>query len=225
MTTICGPSKEEKNLEKQEASFDQTLQQDYSQTFAQNQQILSTLNQVLQPIVTAGPNQEGFNLQEKSALNTQAIESNAAGYNAAISAAEQRENAAGGGTSFLPSGVNAQINAEIGSEAEANKANELLDITKADYAQGRANWQTALAGEQGVASGQNPLGYAGATTNANEAAFNEADKIQQETNQAYGDVLSGIGSIATGAIGGFANLDRTGGSTFGEQLLNFGEGL
>src|SRR5215469_4581360 len=105
---VCGPSQQQKNLEAEQASFTATLQQDYAQTFAQNQEILANLNSVLQPIVNAGPNQQGFSPQETAALSTQAIESNAQGYNQAIQAAMSRENAAGGGREFLPSGVNAQ---------------------------------------------------------------------------------------------------------------------
>lgn len=219
---MCGPSSQEKQLEQQEASLDQTLQQDYAQTFAANQQILQSLNSVLQPIVEAGPNQQGYSAAELSSLNTQAIESNAQGYNQATQAAASRENAEGGGTSFLPSGVNAQINAEIGTAAESNLANEQLGITQANYAQGRQNWQTALAGEAGVASAENPLGYAGATTSANSTAFNEANQINQQSNQEWSDILGGI---AGGVIGGVTNLDTQGTSTAGEQFMNFLEGM
>ena len=114
---MCGPSQEQKNLEAEQASFTATLQQDYAQTFAANQEILSTLNSVLQPIVQAGPNQQGFSAQENSALNSQAINSTAQGYQQTADALGRQENAAGGGTSFLPSGVNAQINAGVASAA------------------------------------------------------------------------------------------------------------
>src|ERR1700683_5615896 len=180
---MCGPSQQEKNLEQQEASFDQTLQQDYSQTFAQNQEILGNLNSVLQPIVNAGPNQQGYSAAELSSLNTQATDQSAQAYNQETQAAASQENAAGGGTSFLPSGVNAQLNASIGSAAENNLSQEKLGITQANYAQGRANWQTALAGEAGVVTGENLLGYAGQTPSANSAAFAEANAINQQENQ------------------------------------------
>ena len=195
---MCGPSQAEKNLENQEASFDATLQQDYSTQFAQQQQILQSLNSTLQPIVEAGPNQQGYSPQEASALSTQAIESNAQGVNQAEQAAAQKEDAAGGGTSFLPSGVNAQINAQIGSAAEANLSNEQLGITTANYDQGRQNWQTALASEENLSSQTNPLGYAGATTNANSSAFNEASQINQQSNQEFSDILGGVGGAIFG---------------------------
>jgi len=213
---MCGPSSSEKQLEASEVSFDSTLQQDYSQTFAQNQEILSNLNSVLQPIVNAGPNQEGFSPAETAALSTQAIESNAQGVNQAEAAAQASEdaagsgrsslpswvNTAGAGTSLLPSGVNAQINAEIGSAAEANLSSEQLGITEQNYATGRANWQQALAGEEKVAAGESPVSYAGATTNANQAAFGEANAINQQSNQEFSDILGSIPGFASAGLAG-----------------------
>jgi len=222
---MCGPSQAQQNLENQEASFSATLQQDYSQQFAEQQSILNNLNSVLSPIVNAGPNQQGYSSQELSALNTQAIESNAQGVNQAEAAAQSRENAAGGGTSFLPSGVNAQINAEIGSAAESNLSQEQLGITTNNYAQGRQNWQNALSGELNVSGQTNPLGYASAGSSANSSAFNEATQINQESNQAFSDILGGVTGIGTAVLGGIGNLDTTGGSTGGEQAFNFVTGL
>jgi hypothetical protein len=204
-----GPSQAEKNLQKEQAAFTATLMADYQTTFAEQQAILQNLNSVLAPIVAAGPNQQGFSAPELSALNTQAIESNARGVNQTEQAAAARENAAGGGTSFLPSGVNAQINAEIGSAAESNLSNEQLGITQANYAQGRQNWQTALAGEAGVASQTNPLGYAGQSTSSNQTAFNEANTINQQSNAEFGNILgaiTGIASVAAAPFTGGASL-------------------
>jgi hypothetical protein len=213
---MCGPSSQEKQLEASEASFDQTLQSDYAQTFAQNQEILGNLNSVLQPIVNAGPSQQGYSPQELAALNTQATDASAQAYNEETQQAASQENAAGGGTSFLPSGVNAQLNASIASAAENNLSQEKLGITQANYAQGTQNWQTALAGEENVAGQQNPLGYAGQTTSANSTAFGEANTIQQEENQEESDI---IGGVAQGALG-----IATGGASLGLQGMFTGLG-
>jgi hypothetical protein len=226
----CGPSQQEKNLEQQEASFDQTLQQDYSQTFAQNQEILGNLNSVLQPIVNAGPSQQGYSPAELSALNTQATDLSAQAVNQETQAAAAQENAAGGGTSFLPSGVNAQLNASINSAAENNLSQEKLGITQANYAQGEQNWQTALAGEENVAGQQNPLGYAGQTTSANSTAFGEANTIQQEENQEESDIIGGVAQGALGIATGGASLGLGGlfgaaGSALGgspDQVSSYG---
>ena len=225
---MCGPSQEQKNLEAEQASFTATLQQDYAQTFAANQEILSTLNSVLQPIVQAGPNQQGFSAQENSALNSQAINSTAQGYQQTADALGRQENAAGGGTSFLPSGVNAQINAGVASAAQNTLSNEELGITEANYATGRQNWQNALAGEESVAAGEAPLGYATATTNSNKSAFGEATQINQESNQVFSDILGGITSIgaaATGLIGLGGGGQNSGGAAAGSfNPYGFGTG-
>jgi len=203
---LCGPSSQEKQLASQQAGFSASLQKDYAQTFAANQEILNQLNTTLQPIVEAGPNQQGYSAAESAALNTQATETNAQGYNDTLKAASAREDAAGGGTSFLPSGVNAQINAEIGSAAESNLSREKLGITQANYAQGNANWRTALAGEAGVASAENPPGYAQAGTSANSQAFNEANTINQQSNQEFGDIAGSIVGIAAAPFTGGTSL-------------------
>lgn len=220
-----GPSGAEKKLEKQETAFSTLLMQDYSTTFGEQQDILKSLNSVLSPIVEAGPNQQGYSAAELSALNTQAIDSNARGYNDATKAAASRENAAGGGTSLLPSGVNSQINAEIGNEAEENLSNEQLGITEANYAQGRQNWETALSGELGVSGQESPLGYAGAGTNANSTAFGEAKTIVDQSQAQFANIIGGIEGIGAAAIGGVGNLDTTGGSSGGEQFMNFLAGI
>ena len=58
------------------------------------------------------------------------------------------------------------------------------------------NWQNALSGEESVAAGQAPLGYANATTNSNQAAFGEASTIEQQSNQVWSDILGGVGAVA-----------------------------
>lgn len=222
---MCGPSEAEKNLANEQAQFTQTLQSDYAQTFANNQEILSTLNSVLQPIVTAGPGQQGYSAGELSALNSQAINSNAQVAQQTTQAVNAQENAAGGGRTFLPSGVNQQINAGIQTAAESNLANEELGITTSNYATGRQNWQNALAGEQSVASGESPLGYAGATTTSNQAAFGEADTVQQQSQQLLTSILGAVPGIGSAISGGIGNLDTKGTSTGGEQVGNFLAGL
>jgi hypothetical protein len=199
---VCGPSESEINLQNQEASFDQTLQADYAQTFSANQEILSTLNSILQPIAEAGPNQQGYNAQELSTLNSEAINTNAQGVQQAEQAAGQQENALGGGRSFLPSGVNAQINAGIQTAGEENLSQEELGIEQSNFAAGRQNWQNALAGEASIAAGEAPLGYANATTQSNQAAFNEANDINQQSNQEWSDILGGITGGILGTSGG-----------------------
>ena len=190
-----GPSAAENNLANQQAAFSATLQQDYAQTFANNQQILSTLNGVLQPIVTAGPNQQGYSPAEQAALSTQAIDSNAQGYQQTMKALGAQENARGGGQSFLPSGVDSQINAGLANAAESNLSNEQLGITTANYDQGLQNWQNALSGEQQIAAGQNPTGYANAGIQSNQSAFNEASSVNQQSQQMWSDVLGIIPGI------------------------------
>lgn len=222
---MCGPSQAEKNLATSEASFADTLKADFQTTFNSQQGILNTLNDILTPIVTAGPSQQGYSTEELDALNSQAINSNAQVAQQTTQAVNAQENAAGGGRTFLPSGVNQQINAGIQTAAESNLANEELGITTSNYATGRQNWQNALAGEESVASGESPLGYAGATTTSNQAAFGEADTVQQQSQQLLTSILGAVPGIGSAISGGIGNLDTKGTSTGGEQVGNFLAGL
>lgn len=222
---MCGPSQAEKNLATSEASFADTLKADFQTTFNSQQGILNTLNDILTPIVTAGPSQQGYSTEELDALNSQAINSNAQVAQQTTQALNAQENAAGGGRTFLPSGVNEQINAGVETAAQNNLSNQELGITESNYATGNQNWQNALAGEQEVAKGEAPIDYANATTNSNQAAFGEADTVQQQSQQLLTSILGSIPGIATDVVGGIGNLDTKGTSTGGEQVGNFLAGL
>lgn len=224
---MCGPSGEQFRLEGSEKSFMQELQQNYATNFAQQQQVLNHLNGVLAPIIQGGPNQTGFSPAERAALNTQAINSTGA---AAANVERQigNETAGRNDSGNLPqAGVDQALKSNAASAAEGQLSNEELGITEADYATGRSNFDKAVGAEEGV-SGQFGSGASSTMSGANEAnktAFGESTQINQEQSQEEADIAGGITSLATGAIGGFANLDTTGGSSAGEQFQNFFQGF
>lgn len=183
--------------------------------------MLNHLNATLNPIVEAGPNQTGFSAPEEAALNTQAIDSTAGNY-ANAERKIQTDTAGRNDSGNLPqSGVDQTLEAGVASSAAQQLSNEELGITESNYATGRSNFNNAVGEEEGVSGQFNPVPYAGAANTANSTAFSEADTIQQQQNQEESDIAGGVSSLATGAIGGFGNLDTTGGSSFGEQVGNF----
>jgi hypothetical protein len=224
---MCGPTSAQQHLEGSEQQFMSELQNNYATNFGEQQQVLNHLNSVLAPILQAGPNQTGFSPEEKAALNTQAIDSTGASA-AMAQRAIANETAGRNDSGNLPEAGNvAALKAGAASAGAGQLASEELGITEADYATGRSNFNNAVGAEEGV-SGQFGSGAASTMGGANEAnknAFGEATQIAQEQAQEEADIAGGITSLATGAIGGFANLDTTGGSTGGEQVGNFLSGF
>jgi hypothetical protein len=208
-----------------EQQFSSILQNNYKQNFAEQQQILNHLNGVLAPILQAGPNQTGFSPSERAALNTQAIDTTgAASANAQRAIANETAGRNDSGN-LGEAGNVAALKAGVASSSAGQLASEQLGITEADYATGRANFNNAVGAEEGVSGQFNPVATGGLATSANSTAFGEATQIAQEQAQEQQDIAGGITSLATGALGGFANLDTTGGSSGGEQVGNFLQGF
>ena len=211
----CGPSAQQQQLQGQEQSFTETLMGSYETNLKEQQAALAHINGVLAPIVDKGPDQTGFSPAERAALNTQAIDTTGA----AAARAERAigtETAGRGDSGNLPqSGVDQALKASAASAASGELASEQLGITEADYATGRQNFESAVAGEEGVAGQYNPVPTAGQATGADTAAFNEATQINQEQNQVEADIAGGVTSLAGGAIKGFTGGFGGGGAPYG----------
>ncbi len=119
--------------------------------------------------------------------------------------------ARGGGNSFLPSGAEADIHSRVAGAAAQQESAQQLGITTTGYATGRENFNNATNVEMGIASGYNPLGYAGAATNAGTSAFNSATEIQKANAAAspWGTIGGLVGGLAGGFLsGGMSNLTK-----------------
>jgi hypothetical protein len=198
-----GASSEQKDLAKSQTDFYNTLKTQQSAAFGQQQALYSAIRNVYDPIVAAGPNQYGFAGAEDKALRTQATEGTAVDYRAAEKATSEAMAARGGGNTFLPSGAEADIHARVAGAAAGQESSEQLGITKEGYNIGRQNFLNATGTEMGIATGYNPLGYAGAATNAGSSAFNMATEIQKANAAAspWGTIGGIIGGIAGGLAG------------------------
>jgi len=222
---MCGPSSQQKMLEGSEASFSQMLAANYQTNFAAQSQILQNLTSMFTPIAEAGPDQQGFGPQELAALETQAGTGVGTNYAKAAQALNTGLAARGGGNEFLPTGSSAALQSQLATSAASELSQEQLGITRANYAQGRQNWQQATAGLNALAGEYNPNALASEASGANKSAFGEATQIQEMQNQMEAGIAGGITSLAGAAVGalggGIGNLDTTGSSTFGEQVGNF----
>lgn len=226
IASLKGASASQKDLAASQAALAKTLTANYNQNFANQQAVLSAVRAVYDPILNAGPSQFGFAKPEETAYRTQASEDTARNYASAATAVRNRMAAQGGGNSLLPSGAEADIEAQIASAAAAAESNKQLDITKAGYAVGRERFDKATNAEMSAAGMYNPLGYAGAASSTTSSAFDMADKIQQENQSIWGTV----GGLAGGLLGSIAGPlgtsigGKLGGMIGGKKNDPFGPG-
>ena len=178
-----------------QSGFFQELMSSYQQNFGNQQAILSSLTRTLSPILEAGPSQMGFSASELAGLRGQAINATAANErNAQVVAASSA-----GGNTGVTTGGEKQLQAGIASQASQglSSAENTINLTNAEL--GRQNFFNAESGLAGVASLENPLGYAGASNSAGGTAFNEATTIQNMQNQVGADIggaIMGLGGMA-----------------------------
>lgn len=176
------------------------MSQDFGSRFAGQNETLASLGNILQN-VQEGKLVPGFSPQTLAALNTSAIDTTAGNFANAQRAANNA-NAGRGGNSGLQPGTVGQENATIASAGASQLSNEQQQIQLANQNQAEQNTQMAIGGESTLAGLQNPLGFAGATTQSQGQAFNAATQINQEQNQEEADIAGGIAGLAGGVLGG-----------------------
>lgn len=200
-------SSAQENLANEQAAFYQTLTADYGTQFKNQSNILASLQAAFTPILQAGPGQYGFTTGEDTTLRTTAADSIARNFSGAQTALNESIASRGGGNTFLPSGAADQLSAGLlGSEAAA-QSTASNNITQAGFNQGAANFNTAAGILGGAAAQYNPLGYAGAGTNAGNSAFSSATTLYNQGTAWQ----SALGGILGGAAGAFLGNPALGG--------------
>jgi hypothetical protein len=195
----CGNTPGQTGALAADQAFQKTLNSNYAQVFGENQDMLSNLNTSLEPIISAGPSQQGFSPEELAAQNSQAI-NNAAASNKNVQQAIG-ENAAAmgpGGTgsaSAVPgveSGVTQAAKASAAASVENNLSNTEANITNANYATGRQNFWNAVTRDEAAPSAfESPAtSLANAETSANQV---EGDQANANQKSDLGSSLLGLG--------------------------------
>jgi hypothetical protein len=197
-------TQEEKDLEKSQAAFYTTMQQDYAQQFGAQSAITKSLSTAFEPILQAGQGQYGYTPAEDTALRTGSSDSFAqANKNAQLALGDQLASE-GGGNMFLPSGAAQQLKAQLLTSNSEAAATDQNNITTAGYQQGNVNFQNAAAALSGNAQILNPAAF---SSSANTAGSNASDSAQaiQKANDSWmgilGGALGGVSSVAGAAIG------------------------
>jgi hypothetical protein len=223
-----GPSGPEQAIGAQESTLSRDLMANYQQEYAQQQDTLSQLTSEINQ-VRSGTTGPGFGAAELAARTSGIISGAAAGERnaeqaAANRAAGQTFGGAGSTSGLRAQGIREQIDAQIMAGGETAKSAALNELTAQNYQQGRINAEQTIGGLSRLAGLESPTQYAQLAGAAGEQAFSEAEKIQQQQEAHEG----GIGALLEGGVsaltGGIGNLDLTGGSTFGENVMNFLQG-
>jgi hypothetical protein len=195
---LCkGASDQQNALAASQTAFTNTLQQDTATQFANQQAIQSSINQALEPVIAAGPNQFGYNQAELNNLNSNAVTGVAQSFANAKKGLQNTQADQGGGNALLPSGVQQQQNEVLASQGAGQEANELLGIQNAGYQQGYNTFENAIGQTQNLDNSLNATGFAGQANTSGADAGNTLETIQKEN--AAASPLNAIGGVLGGA--------------------------
>jgi len=195
-TVSGGKDETAKNAEISSNSFMKTLQSAFSSQFANQAGILGFLNNKLQAGIS---NPQGASPQALAAERTMATEGVAKDFAHATVAAQDQIAAHGG--NGLPSGVDAQIRGQIAGQAATANSGAQNDITIANENLRQSNYWNAVKGETGVASLEDPLGYAGGSNNAAGAVAGLSNAYT--SSDVFGNAIAGgLGTGIGSALGG-----------------------
>jgi hypothetical protein len=197
-----------KDSQASEAALSKQMSANFTTRFGEQSDFIHGINAALAPTLAGGESRHGFSAEELAAKNTQAINATGAA-NANAQRAISGELAGRGGDSGLMSGVDAQIKASVTSKMASDLASKQLDITNADWATGRDQYNRSVSGEEFLAGKViRPEEFGQLATTANDTSFKEADANNRANSQKWADigglvqgaVKAGVG-IATGGFG------------------------
>lgn len=208
---MCGDSSQQDENYQEQAAFATQMQAENSTVFGQQQSILSSLNAGFSKIIAAGPSQQGYSPDELNSLNTSVDENVGQDNTKASQELGNMQAARGGGNTFIPSGVDSaeqETLAETGAQTDASLKSQVL---QSGYAQGNANYNAAVGGEEGVAADLNPDAYGNTTVSAGSSAGSEANAIAASANSPFTAVMGALGGIAGAATGQILKNANVGG--------------
>lgn len=187
--------------EESQLAFNEQLMQVFQAQYAKQSAQIDYLNGILKPMAA---NPQGMSAENLSAMRTSAADSIATqGANAkqAVAAAE----AARGGGTGLPSGVEAQIDAGMAVNQAQQLSQANLGITQYNENIRQQNFWNAINGLSGNAAMMNPQSYAG-EANQGTSALSGIGTAYYNSQQSgwLNAALGGLGAAAGGwASGGF----------------------
>lgn len=187
-----------KTTETNQGNFTTELQNVFGTNNAQQQSQLNFLNTKLQSAIN---NPQGYSPATLAAMRASANDRVAANTQNVERGVNNME-ATRGGAGALPSGVDAQINAGVASQAAQAGSNAQQQITIGNADLQNQNQQAAIRNEMGVAGLENPEGLAG----AEEGSASDVSGLSQAVTASSGPTVGSIlGGIAGAGLQGFAS--------------------
>jgi len=187
-----------KDNEKLQLDLNRQLFSTFQFQLGKQNQITGLLTKMLSPMIQ---NPTGFSPEALTALRTQATDTNSQQFHDAQTALNDQL-AARGGSSTLPSGVDAQLRAGLAGLGAQTESQSQANISLANENQRQTNFWNAIQSLSGNAQVLNPLGYAGGATSGGGALANLSQAYKQsQSSQLLGALGSAGGGVSTG-IGG-----------------------
>lgn len=196
-----------KQNEQIQLDLNKQLLQTFQTQFGKQSQITDSVTKNLQPLID---NPQGYSPEELQALRTQTSDTNSGQFNDAQKALNDQL-AARGGASTLPSGVDAQLRAQLAEAGAKTEAGSQNQITLNNEELKRQNFFNAVNALSGNAQIINPLGYASGATAGGNTVANLSQAVTASNQSPLMGAIGGIvGGAAAGAgsAGGFSKLFR-----------------
>jgi hypothetical protein len=189
-------------LQKSQAAMNNTLNADYSTTFAEQQSVLGQQRARMDAIAA---NPMGYTPVQLHTATTSINDNTARAAKQALGAAAAFA-AAHGGAADISGGGAAQMAGQIGSEAAQSKAGQLAALSQQSEELKQKNFWNAISGLNSVGSelggaGGTAIGGAGNAASTSIGAGSGALAAKQAGWQNLSGIISGIGGLATAASG------------------------
>lgn len=199
--TVSGGKGDQLVQQNEQAQLDlnKQLAASFSQNNAMNKQTLDYLNGKLKPMIE---NPTGFSPEALTALRTSTSDTNAGQFNDATSALNDQL-AARGGASSLPSGVDAQLRAQVASVGATQEASSQNGITLQNEQLKQQNLWNAINALSGNATAYNPTGFANSATSGAGAVSNLSQALTASKQSQLLGALGGVAAGAGSALGGY----------------------
>lgn len=198
-----GATPQDTGLATQSSQLFQTVADEQNTMFAQDAEALQTVQNAMTPVVNGGFYQYGFSTAEDQNLQNEIENAGATATENSVAAQQLRDQQVSGGANVLPTGAQeaGELAArELGSQQTASN---LAQEKELGYQTGRQNFLSAAGAEEQVANLSNPIGFAGAATNAGELNLGANKQVDQMNANSLTAKLLG------GAITGGANAALT----------------
>lgn len=191
----------DEQLQQAQTAMTNTLNQDYSTSFAEQQSVLANL-QAKMSYLAANP--QGYTPQQLATATTSINENTATAAKQALGSAAAF--AASHGGADVGNGAVGEIAGQIGSQAAQSKAQQLSSLSQQNQAMKQQNFWNAIGGLSSVGSqyggaGGTAIGGASSTANSAVNAGSGALAAQQAGWSDLGGVISGISGLASAGAG------------------------